>query len=97
MRRWIAIITFAGAATLASQQSRAFFYCNEPSEPSCVDGNGFFDDQSDFDNCKSEVESYINDVKEFSQCLIDANEAALKSSGEIVEKFNCRAEGRSYC
>ena len=60
-------------------------------------GNGFFDDQSDFESCKSEVEDYVRNVKSFSQCLVDANDEAVRKSNEIIEKFNCRAAGKSYC
>ena len=81
----------------SSTQSNAFFFCNEPRAPSCVDGSGYFDDSSEFDRCKSDVESFVSETKDFVQCLTDASNEAVKAGNDAVEQFNCRAEGRSYC
>ena len=75
----------------------ATMFCSEPSEPYCVDGNGYFDDESQFNSCKSEVEDYLSDVKTYTQCLTDESNDAVRKSNDIVEKFNCRAAGKSYC
>lgn len=82
--------------TAVCQPAHAY-YCSEPSKPDCVDGSGYFDDQSDFTSCKSEVENYVDDVRRYSECLTDETNATIRESNEIVEKFNCRAEGRSFC
>jgi hypothetical protein len=85
-----------GLASLVPLPASAFAFCSEPSEPSCVDGSGYFDDQDEFERCKSEVESYISD-KEYAECLANERNEAIDAANRIVEKFNCRAEGRSIC
>ena len=77
------------------------FYCNEPSEPSCIDMLGISRDQFSFDMCKSEVESYLSDVQSYKDCLI--NEAKSKmadvsnEASSVIDKFNCYARGSSIC
>ena len=93
----LAIFALISSITLASSPSHAFLFCNEPREPSCVDGNGYFDDEDQFNSCKSEVENYISDVKTYTECLIEEHDKAVKQSNDVIEKFNCRAAGKSYC
>ena len=97
MKLWLAMFALICSITLASSPSHAFLFCSEPREPSCVDGNGYFDDEDQFNGCKSEVENYIGDVKTYTACLTDEHDKAVKQSNDIIEKFNCRAAGTSYC
>lgn len=97
MKLGVAIFVLIGFATLTFTPSHAYVLCNEPREPYWVDGNGYFDDEGQFNSCKSEVEDYLRDVKDYTQCLADEQTKTVQQSNQIVEKFNCRAAGKSYC
>jgi hypothetical protein len=77
-------------------------YCSEPSAPYCAEQWDAFDNEYDFDSCKSEMESYKNDVDDYLQCLRrEVEEAAeearrkgddaLSTYNDAVEAFNRRA------
>lgn len=90
----------AGVALLFSSMggaAHAFYYCSEASPPSCIDRYGSFDDEYSFDRCKREVESYLSEVEDFRSCLADAHRQAGDDADAVVERFNCKAQGRSYC
>ena len=66
--------------------THAAAFCSEPSAPFCASSFGAFSDQWDFDRCKSEMESYKDDVERFMQCNADeAEEAARKARDENEE------------
>ncbi len=73
--------------------SDVWAYCSEPSAPSCASGYGNFDDEWEFNNCKSEMESYQSNIEDFVRCkqgeVDDANgeaeEAARKAKTEASE------------
>jgi hypothetical protein len=77
--------------------SQASYYCDEPDPPYCIDGYGTFDDEWSFSRCRNEVEAYVDDVVDFQQCLADWLDAAGREADEAVERFNCRAQGLSFC
>jgi hypothetical protein len=93
----IALLALLALAVLPSASSQAFMFCSEPREPSCVEGNGYFDDADQFNGCKSEVEDYVRDVKSYTECLTEEHDKAIRQSNDIIEKFNCSAAGKSYC
>jgi hypothetical protein len=82
-------------ALLLPSYAHAFIYCNEPKEPYCLDNE--FDDEGDFSSCKWEMESYRRNVKNYTSCLSDAADEALKKYNKAVERFNCRARRETYC
>ena len=47
MRQWVAAIAVVTAAASVIEPARASMFCSEPSKPYCVDGSGFFDDESE--------------------------------------------------
>ncbi|WP_234906723.1 hypothetical protein [Rhizobium rhizogenes] len=67
----------------------AHAYCSEPSAPYCVSSYGKFDDQSDFEQCKREVESYKSEIEDFVRCeerdVDEANDAAKKAASEAED------------
>jgi TolA-binding protein len=98
----------------------AFFtgFCNEPSEPYCIDSFGTFDDEFSFSNCRGEVQSYIDNVNDAIRCMDDEIEERInkikklkqeieelesqqveirEKANQIIERFNCKARGGSYC
>lgn len=96
------ILLSATVALLASQPVAAYAYCSEPSAPYCSSQYGSFNDQWDFDRCKSEMESYQSDVEQFLSCnnrlaeeaIDDArrkNNDASSAYSDAVDSFNRRA------
>ena len=73
------------------------YFCAEPDPPYCVDSYGTFDDEWSFSRCRNEVEYYLDDIADFQRCLSDWFDAAGQEADDIVERFNCRAQGRSFC
>src|SRR3974390_288353 len=52
-------------------------YCSPPSAPYCATQYGPFDDTYDFDRCKSEMQSYKDEVESFLSCQRRDNERAI--------------------
>jgi len=69
----------------------AFYYCTEPTVPSCASRYGSFDDEWEFDRCKREMKNYQSDVETFITCNNSANEQAISDYNDAVKKFNRRA------
>jgi len=67
--------------------------CFKPDAPYCATTYGRFDDESDFDQCKIEMESYKSDVEEFLACQRRESQEAIDDYNEAVESFNRRARG----
>lgn len=66
--------------------------CSAPVEPSCVemlDSSGTSDTFA-FDQCRSELESYQSDLKQYFQCLSD-------ELNEMIKKFNCKVKRDGFC
>jgi hypothetical protein len=93
---------FVLAIIVAAFPLEALAYCSEPSAPSCASRYGSFDDEWEFDRCKSEMESYQSDVEQFISCNNDeaqraveeakrASERAASEYSDAVDHFNRRA------
>lgn len=92
------------ASLLLCSPAPALAFCSEPSAPYCATSFGSFDDQDDFDRCKSEMESYQSDVERYLSCRNDEaqeaideansdNEKARSEYSNAVDSFNRRARG----
>jgi hypothetical protein len=73
----------------------SFAYCAEPSEPWCLNS-----ELDDF--CRTQVKRYLNSLDEWAQCVAkeaaeEAAENAANKAEKIIKKWNCKAEGNSYC
>jgi hypothetical protein len=64
----------------------AFAFCNEPSEPSIP--GGFYADKYAMERAKREVEEYLDDMREYKQCLLIAAQQADNDAESIVEEWN---------
>lgn len=73
------LAALVGAATAET----AFAYCSEPSAPYCASSYGAFDDQWEFDRCRSEMESYRDEVEEFVSCLQRKVDAAFDEAEDV--------------
>ena len=89
------VIAILGSASLSS--SAVGSYCAEPYEPFCVDGFGYFDDIYEAENCQSEVEQFVAQVEDYVSCLEDAKNEQIETANRVIEQFNCRIRGDSFC
>lgn len=67
-------------------------FCYEPSEPFCI--NNEISSNYDFNSCKRQVENFIREMQDYSQCLLETNQEKVSN---VIEKFNCQASGESFC
>lgn len=93
------ILSIAALCTLLNAHPAAAtgYYCTEPREPSCISSYGGFDDEWEFNMCKTEVEQYLDDVSRFQTCLADWHGAIDNEANDVIESFNCKARGDNYC
>jgi hypothetical protein len=89
----IGLMLSAGCSTSAS----AILFCSKPTEPSCIDRFGTFSDEWSFNRCKSEVESYMSDATSYRSCLINEINSVKSEVDTVVERFNCKAKGGTFC
>jgi hypothetical protein len=71
----------------------ALAFCSKPNAPYCASQYDKFDDQDDFDSCKSEMESYQSDVELFMSCLRRQGDEAISEYNDAVASFDRRAQG----
>ncbi|WBQ13828.1 hypothetical protein L2D00_03880 [Hyphomonadaceae bacterium BL14] len=90
----LAIVAAAAELTLVSSTAQFSGYCYEPSEPYCVREFGEFMDEYEFQDCRRAVERYQREVQDYLVCV---ENAAVDAVNEVIEKFNCRARGDSFC
>ena len=70
--------------------------CSEPSEPYCIDDfDGF--DRMEFESCRSDVESYLQNVEDYIDCMRREQQRVSEDANDVIEKFNCLAAGETYC
>lgn len=69
----------------------ALYLCTEPTKPYCVDGYTEFRYIYEFESCKSEVEMYLHDVKEYQDCLKDEIYKISNEANNVVSDFNSQA------
>ena len=102
VRHFLVGPVFSLAALSFPETSEAFIgYCTEPEPPYCLDAFGTFDDEWSFNRCKADMESYLSDVDHYTDCIIqEAREKASQAASEAneaIERFNCKAQGNSFC
>lgn len=91
----VSLLMLYMSSTLASGQT--YHSCFEPDPPSCIDRYGTFDDEWSFDRCRRDVESYVEEVSTFRDCLAQWHEAVGDEAAATIERFNCKARGESFC
>jgi hypothetical protein len=77
--------------TLGSFIEIAGASCYQPSAPTCAGTFGAFDDESDFEQCKREMEGYKSEVENFLACQKKEDQEATDDYNNAVESFNRRA------
>jgi len=90
-------VAIALSLTMLSSSAHAILFCSEPSPPYCIDSYGTFDNDWSFRSCKSEVENYLANVERYLDCLDSEKLETSRKANEVVERFNCKARGDSFC
>lgn len=74
----------------------AYSFCMQPSEPYCVSSFSAFNDEYEFKNCRSEVESFVEDSKNYVECLVNEHNQKINEQKqkveEVIDDFNRRAK-----
>lgn len=95
------LLTVAATVFPLNDAHAQYGYCSEPSEPSCLDMLGISRDEFSFQLCPSEVESYVDDVKRYIDCLVmEVKSTRAKQNrkvDDVIERFNCYASGNDFC
>ena len=87
---------FLAVAAFVSE-AQAYLLCTAPSEPYCLSGSGYFSDQYAFQSCRRDVESFVEETNAYVRCLSNESDEAIEKANDVIEHFNCRAEGQSFC
>lgn len=96
--RWGAIPWAIGAAlSIAPAAADAAYYCSEPDEPYCLSRYGSFEEEWEFDRCRREVQNFVSEVEDFASCLDQAKQEKIDEANQAVERFNCKANGETFC
>jgi hypothetical protein len=94
LARWALGLSLATVPAAAS----AAYFCTEPRKPSCLDLTfGGFKSEWEFDNCRMEVEAYVDHVKEYADCLDMAKQDKVREAKKVIDRFNCIAKGGNFC
>ena len=67
------------------------YFCSRPNKPYCVSSYQKFRDQNEYTSCKFEVEEYLDNIREYVECLEMEREDAVSESEEVIQDFNSRA------
>lgn len=85
-----------GLLLMVMVPAQAQLFCSEPTEPYCI-GPSMDDSDWSFSSCRSQVQNYLADVDRYRQCLIRRANDAIDEANRVVDRFNCYADGRSFC
>jgi hypothetical protein len=83
-------------ALLSARPAGAQLFCTMPSEPSCIGLLNFSRDRFTFDICRSEVERYRLQVRQYTDCLRDEQEQAVQRLTRVIQRFNACAQSE-FC
>lgn len=72
--------------------AHAYDDCSEPEKPWCVQRYGAFDDEDDFNRCRSQIMSYRSEVEDYLSCLKENSGEATSEYDDAVSSFNRRAK-----
>lgn len=83
------IILFVAASLSATALAHAR-NCSEPSSPYCVNAYGAFKSRSEYESCKSELESFKSETLDYLGCLKKKSQEAIDEHSSAVDNFNMR-------
>lgn len=95
------VSVFVLVTALPIGEVSAYGFCSTPSEPSCINMLGISKDDFTFQMCRSELESYRQQVQSYIRCMVDeVNMEKEKQARELdraIDRFNCYAKGGTTC
>jgi hypothetical protein len=97
MKEGLCLAVATLAVVIALNSDAHALWCSEPIEPGCVRLLGISRDQFSFDLCRSEVERYLNEIRDYQRCLRDEIDQKSDEANRVVEEFNCYARGNDIC
>ena len=68
-----------------------------PDKPSCIDYGLGFQSDVDFDLCRSQMQTYQNDMNSYLRCLKQESDEAVDEYNAAIRKFNCLAQHGTIC
>lgn len=76
-------------AALPAMSFTAFAYCAEPSsEPWCLSDDDSFRTESGFDDCRWQVERFVDDVGDYVDCLEDEKDDHRRGISDHEDEIN---------
>ncbi len=97
VRIFVFLVTLTLAVTPMPRAANAYGSCSEPRPPYCIDALGTFEDEFAFGRCRSEVERYQDEVRAYVRCLEREQDEAIDEANRVVDRFNCKADGGTFC
>lgn len=94
MIRWFLLVSLIALLPVSAE---AMGFCSEPTKPYCVDQYGTFEDEWSFERCKSDVSTYVQQVRDYADCLEQERQDAIQAAQKAIERFNCKAKGDTFC
>lgn len=79
-------IMLATASVGVSFNAFAFCYCSEPNEPSIP--SGYYAESYQMESAKSEVESYLDEMQGYKQCLARCIDEANLEAEKVIDEWN---------
>ena len=61
-------------------------YCSEPSEPSIP--SGYYAESYQMKSARSEVESYLDEVQDYKQCLAQCIDDVNSEAEDVIDEWN---------
>lgn len=65
--------------------SYASCYCSEPSEPTIPSGD--YAESYEMESAKDEVESYVDEIQDYKQCLAQCIDDANSTATNIIDEW----------
>ena len=87
-------LIFAAALLGLSTAASAFGMCMEPQEAMCLRYKVGDWSERDFDLCRTEMKSYVDQLQRWQDCIVDEANDKAKSA---VNRFNCYARRENFC
>lgn len=60
--------------------------CSEPGSPSIP--SGYYAEEYEMEAARYEVEQYLNDIKDYKQCLIRCVDEATSEAESVIDEWN---------
>lgn len=86
MKHKVISVVLAVASTAFSFNVFASCYCSKPSEPSIP--SGYYAESYQMESARSQVRSYLDEIQDYKQCLVQCIENANSEAASVIDKWN---------